>query len=146
MTLPEHLRHILERSERAGVQSVHPDRLRQRVQRVYGYGDIHAELAEEMANALGRTAAHVDAALLDCAIHAQEMATRGDSPELRAAYREARRRAQRALRDLMIHREALGMYDHRRVEEEYPLPPPADELPVGPRPTDGGEGDPESPR
>jgi hypothetical protein len=123
VSLPEHLRSLLERSDRLGIDSVHADRLRKRVHSVYGHGDLYAEMVEEMASALGRTASRVDAAILECEIQARQAGqSPGDSAAV-AAYEAAREKARRARRDLFIHREALGLFDHRPVEQAYPIPP-----------------------
>lgn len=117
------IRDLLRRTDRAGHQSVHADRLRQRLHAARGYGDLQQELLEEMAHALGRAGDKVDAALLECELLAPA-AERGDDPEALEAYEAKRREAIAALRDLTIHREALGLYRHDELERTYRIPPP----------------------
>ncbi|MGH7386045.1 MAG: hypothetical protein ACREKG_12790, partial [Candidatus Rokuibacteriota bacterium] len=45
----------------------------------------------------------------------------------RASYRQARTRAIEARRILIIQREAIGLRNHRLVDQQFPEPPPLDD-------------------
>ncbi len=87
---------------------------------------IEQELNSERAAVLGRAGRKMEAALADCARAGEVLAAAG--PEHRAAavdaYRAAFRRYQDARMGLCIYREALGLNDHRRVDEIFKPPPP----------------------
>ena len=87
---------------------------------------INAELAQEKAAALGRAGDRLEAALahateldrqLDLATSVEEQA------RLLADYESARLRAVHARTALLIQREALGLRNHRIVDQQYPEPP-----------------------
>ena len=89
---------------------------------------IEQELNSERAAVLGKAGRKMEAALAECAKAGAVLAAAG--PEHRAAaadtYRAAFRRYQDARMGLCIYREALGLMDHRRVDEIFrpPTPPP----------------------
>src|SRR5688572_1237727 len=84
------------------------------------------EIRAEKAATLGRAGERLEAALaaaaeirgaLDAAV---EPAARD---QLRADYEVARKRALDARRVLLIQREAIGLRNHRVVDQRYPEPP-----------------------
>jgi hypothetical protein len=92
---------------------------------------LENEIAKEMALALGRSAEHVMDAIraIDRADEALRSARGGgaDSGEieaLRVDARLVRERAEVRLWELIVHREALGLFDHSILQRFYPIPPP----------------------
>jgi hypothetical protein len=91
---------------------------------------IAREIAGEKAAALGRAGERLEAALRE----AHEVAARlanapaAEQPLLRLAYERARVRAQTARVALVIQREAIGLRQHRVVDQAFPEPPPLSAL------------------
>jgi hypothetical protein len=84
------------------------------------------EIVAENAATLGRAGERLEAALrLAAALHdALREAPAGDARErAREVYRQARRRALEARRILIIQREAIGLRNHRLVDQQFPEPP-----------------------
>jgi len=90
---------------------------------------LEEEVLEEIAGALGRTAAKTDYAffvmdraerLLDAASHPREQ------NRLAREFNQARLNAEKARRELMIHRQAVGFTigNQKSVEKKWALPPP----------------------
>ncbi|HJL42710.1 MAG TPA: hypothetical protein RMG48_15500 [Myxococcales bacterium LLY-WYZ-16_1] len=120
-------RDLVGRLTDLGHQSDALERLRAHLQMDQGADGIEVELHREMAFALGRSGAKVDAALLEL----EELATvirAAKDPSVRVdgirRFNESRRLALRALEDLKIHREAVGLPRHKVLERTYPIPPP----------------------
>lgn len=90
-----------------------------------GLRRVESEIVGEKAAALGRAGERLEAALGELHAIAQALA---DDPtresELRAAYRDARRRARTARLHLLIQREAVGLRSHRVVDHQFPEPAP----------------------
>jgi hypothetical protein len=87
------------------------------------------EILAEKAATLGRAGERLEAALrAAAALHeAVTRAPEGESRTLaRERYREARRRALEARRTLIIQREAIGLRNHRLVDQQFPEPPRLD--------------------
>ena len=82
---------------------------------------LMAELNQERAAVLGRFGRRVEKALDACAAE-QSAIDDGDEAAL-GRYRAARREAQRAIADLCLQREMIGLTDHSWVHRIYPLPP-----------------------
>jgi hypothetical protein len=91
-----------------------------------GFRRIQLEIASEMAGALGRAGDKVDRALLLLEALGHEIDETVD-PMLRAekvaAFNAQREVARRALWELTVHREALGLRDNARLAAYYPIPP-----------------------
>ena len=97
-------------------------------------GEAHArierEIAGEKAGALGRAGERLETALLE----AHEIAARlaaapaAELALLGVAYERARVRAQTARMALVIQREAVGLRQHRVVDQAFPEPPPLSAL------------------
>lgn len=84
------------------------------------------EILAEKAATLGRAGERLDAALRLCAElrAALERAPEGAARERAvAAHRQARARALEARRTLIVQREAIGLRNHRLVDQQFPEPP-----------------------
>jgi hypothetical protein len=87
---------------------------------------IKAEILREKAAALGRAGERLEAALEAVAAIARRLDGRADAAErtrLLGEYEAARARALQARLALLIQREALGVRQHRAVDEQFPEPP-----------------------
>ena len=87
---------------------------------------IEQELNSERAAVLGKAGRKMEAALAGGARAGEVLAAAGPGQWAAAvdAYRAAFRRYQDARMGLCIYREALGLNDHRRVDEIFRPPPP----------------------
>lgn len=123
-------RRLLERLISSGYESPYLDRLRHHVGPQASQEMLEAEIAQEIASALGRAGAKVDLLLLklDLARKAFEEAE-GSEKDQRAGEHEAlRQQALTARWELQVHQEAAGFRrSHRRLEQVYPVPPPLKE-------------------
>ncbi|HEY7434531.1 MAG TPA: hypothetical protein VIE41_05280 [Methylomirabilota bacterium] len=87
------------------------------------------EIVAEKAATLGRAGERLEAALrLAAQLHEALRDAPEGEPRERAHddYREARRRALEARRILIIQREAIGLRNHRVVDQQFPEPPRLD--------------------
>jgi hypothetical protein len=87
---------------------------------------INAEIAQEKAAALGRAGERLEAALAHVTALARQLDAAPDPNEharLLGEYESARMRAVHARLALVIQREALGLRQHRIVEQKFPEPP-----------------------
>jgi hypothetical protein len=87
------------------------------------------EILAEKAATLGRAGERLEAALRQAAELHEALGRAAEGPErerARASYREARRRALDARRTLIIQREAIGLRNHRLVDQQFPEPPRLD--------------------
>ena len=85
------------------------------------------EIRAEKAATLGRAGERLEAALAAAAEARRALeaaADPGARDRLRADYDVARRRALDARRILIIQREAIGLRNHRLVDQQFPEPPP----------------------
>ncbi len=109
-----------------GYRSPYLDRLRQRLDVEQAHATLEQEIVQEIAAALGRTAAKLDYALLRLELAARELdaAVTDDERAARTEVVEARRtEALRARHELLIHREAVGIRRNDILEQVYPIPP-----------------------
>jgi hypothetical protein len=83
---------------------------------------IEAELNQERAALLGRFGRRVEKAIAVCEAQLAHL----DPTDQRAldAYRSARAEALRAIDDLCLQREMVGLTDHSGIDRFYPVPPP----------------------
>lgn len=83
---------------------------------------LQVEMHQERAAVLGRVGRRVEQAIARC----EELHGALDDGDERsvAAYRTAWQAAQRAVADLCIQREAIGLNDHAWVDRIYRVPPP----------------------
>ena len=87
---------------------------------------INAEIAQEKAAALGRAGERLEAALAHAAEIGRQLdaaASREEQERLLGEYESARLRAVHARTALLIQREALGLRNHRIVDQQFPEPP-----------------------
>ena len=87
------------------------------------------EIVAEKAATLGRAGERLEAALrLATELHdAVRETPEGEAREhARERYRQARSRALEARRILIIQREAIGLRNHRLVDQQFPEPPRLD--------------------
>ena len=96
-----------------------------------GLRRIEKEIAGEKAAALGRAGERLEHTLTEVRAAAASLLTARDDAErerLAEAYVSARRRALEARLALLIQREALGLRRHTTVDQQFPEPPPVDQL------------------
>jgi len=87
------------------------------------------EIVAEKAATLGRAGERLEAALRRAIeLHDALQETPAGEPRARARerYRQARERALEARRILIIQREAIGLRNHRLVDQQFPEPPRLD--------------------
>jgi hypothetical protein len=113
-----------------GIDSEYLARVSARVTPEQQLETLEAELAHEMASALGRSEDHLNLALAElelCAARYHKARSDGaldsELSELAAAHEAQRQLAQKRLRDLTIHREAVGFRRNQILLELYPIPP-----------------------
>ena len=113
-----------------GIESKYLDRVLARVSPDDQLETLQAELAQEIAQALGRSEDKVNVALAELELHRAryERAVRENAPvNERQGYAQAfnaqRVVAQAKLRDLLIHREAIGFRRNQMLNDLYPIPP-----------------------
>ena len=83
------------------------------------------EILAEKAATLGRAGERLETLLRLCAELREDL---GRAPEIAretalARYRDARTRALEARHTLIIQREAIGLRNHRLVDQQFPEPP-----------------------
>ncbi|MEM9727454.1 MAG: hypothetical protein AAF997_02635 [Myxococcota bacterium] len=118
---------LVEELKDQGYESIYLDRLRATLDVQQQHAILEKEIVQEMAYALGRSAAKVDHALLDLELlvrDLQEAQTQLRRSEVMNAFRRRREDAIRLRRDLLIHREAVGIRRNDILERMYPIPPP----------------------
>jgi hypothetical protein len=89
------------------------------------HGEVKRELAVEMANAFARANEKVERAMEELELRGRALA-RARTEEraaLAIAFNEQRERARTALWELRVHREALGLRDHRALDQAWSVPP-----------------------
>jgi hypothetical protein len=87
---------------------------------------INAEIAQEKAAALGRAGERLEAALAHVTSLGRQLDATPDPhahARLLGEYENARMRALHARLALVIQREALGLRQHRIVDQKFPEPP-----------------------
>jgi hypothetical protein len=95
--------------------------------RAESVGRVENEIRAEKAAALGRVGERLEAALNELRDVAQRLAEPLDESrgaELRAAYRAALEQVRTARLHLLIQREAIGLRNHRVVDQQFPEPAP----------------------
>jgi len=91
-----------------------------------GLRRVEAEILHEKAAALGRAGERLQAALDEAHGLAARWRDARDPAEraaARVAYETVRARARQARLALIIQREAVGLRQHRTVEQQFPEPP-----------------------
>jgi predicted type IV restriction endonuclease len=112
-----------------GVESVYMERIRRRVDAEQELKQLEQELAGEMARALGKTEHALNLALaelelLEARFVRLERARAGvlALEQAAQAFNAQRTLAERRLRDLVIHREAVGFRRNQQLYELFPIP------------------------
>lgn len=112
-----------------GYQSPYLERLRSRLGGYYGAADLEQEIIQEMASALGRTEEKVNLALLELELidrriaESVDVASPAELDALYEAFESKRQHAMQCVRELLIHREAIGFRRNEILRELYPIPP-----------------------
>ena len=91
-----------------------------------GFRRLEKEIAGEKAAALGRAGERLESALARAAVIACALDGAGDPASrqrLSRAYDDACREAEQARLMLLIQREAVGLRQHRVVDQQFPAPP-----------------------
>ena len=116
---------LVEELKDRGYESIYLDRLRATLDVEQQHGILEQEIVQEMAYALGQSAAKVDHALLELELLHAELArceTRTERASLIEAIRHKEAEALERRRRLLIHREALGIRRNDVLETLYPVP------------------------
>jgi hypothetical protein len=119
-------KNLLESLTDSELSSPYLERLRSRIDIAQERQSLERELVQEIAQALGRAEDKINHALLQLEILDAKIESESDPSRHNALVEEFNRQrefARRALRDLTIHREALGMYRNKQLAEIYPIPP-----------------------
>jgi predicted DNA binding CopG/RHH family protein len=128
------LKRLADELRAQGVESEYLARVEARITREQRLEDVQAEIAQEIASALGRTDMRVNLALAElelCRVRFERASmitgTAGPAPlaerrRLAEAFNAQRQVAQARLRDLLIHREAIGFRRNQVLNELYPIP------------------------
>jgi hypothetical protein len=113
-----------------GVQSQYMARIEARIAMEQRLEGLHVEHQQEMACALGKTELRVLGALAELELRRarNDRALRSEAPReecarLVDAFNEQRLVAHARVRDLLIHREAIGFRQHHVLDELYPVAP-----------------------
>jgi hypothetical protein len=117
---------LVESLTDTGFESPYLDRLRSRVDATPDRQSLEKEILQEMARSLGRSADKVDAAFLTMEVIEKRLDDSPDAAERAdwiTAFNRQRDEARRLLRELIIHREALGMRHNGHLRKIYPIPP-----------------------
>jgi len=115
----DEVRRLAARLQAEGYESEYLDRVRAHLSLEESQAVLEQEIHREMALALSRTTQRLDVAMLH--LELAERALRED-PATKDRYDAARREALSRQRDLMIHREALGITQHALLRQRYPIP------------------------
>jgi hypothetical protein len=113
-----------------GIDSEYLARVEARLSREERLETLQTEIAQEIAGALGRADTRVNLALAELQLcrarydrAAQAGAPYAERAELARAFNEQRTVAQARLRELLIHREAVGFRRNQILNEMYPIAP-----------------------
>lgn len=88
------------------------------------FAAVEADLAEERVSTLAKAGRKVEAAIAECdRLAALLPAHPSDGDEALVSYRSARKAFDDALWAYCVHREAIGLWDHRWVHRTWPRPP-----------------------
>lgn len=126
MSQAERIRAVAARLKAEGYETATLERLKTVLDPEAHQRQLEAEVHQEMAFALGRTGRKLELALaaLEAATVALDNAAPADEAAALAVYTVARQAALDARRDLVIHREAIGIRDSRELADRYPIPGP----------------------
>lgn len=118
---------LVEDLKSRGHNSQHLQRLEERLPKpADGFRALELEIVQEMASSLARAGDKVDHALLLLEVLGHEVDSAPD-PATRAQkvakFNEQREVAMKALWELKVHREAIGLRQHHAIAQMYPIPP-----------------------
>jgi hypothetical protein len=112
-----------------GIESEYLARVAARVTPDQRLGILEVEIGQEMAGALGRTEDKLNLAFAELQLcrarydrALREQASNAERAALVDAYNAQRKLVQARLRDLQIHREAVGFRRNQILAELYPIP------------------------
>jgi 2-polyprenyl-6-methoxyphenol hydroxylase-like FAD-dependent oxidoreductase len=97
-----------------------------RADRAERWARLERDVAQEKAAALGRAGERLESALAEAAALARALAEArgpGERERLAADYEAARQRALAARLALVVQREAIGLRQHRILDQHFPEPP-----------------------
>ena len=113
-----------------GIESKYLARVLARVSPDQHIDGVRTEIAQEIAQALGRSEDRVNLALAELELHRAryEQAQRAGAPEaelaaLAGAHDAQRELAKARLHQLLVHREAIGFRRNQLLNDLYPIPP-----------------------
>jgi hypothetical protein len=108
-----------------GIESKYLARVQARVTPEERLETVEQEILQEMAGALGRSEDRVNLALAELELLGarHQRAAPGERSALVSAFNAQRIVAQAKLRELLIHREAVGFRRNQILSELYPIPP-----------------------
>ena len=115
---------LVEELKDQGYESIYLDRLRASLDVEQQHGILEKEIVQEMAYALGRSAAKVDHALLELELLRGQLSacsSKHNREALEEAIESKQSEAYRLRRELLIHREALGIRRNDILETMYPI-------------------------
>ena len=115
---------LVEELKDQGYESVYLDRLRANLDVEQQHGILEKEVVQEIAYALGRSAAKVDHALLELELLLGELRQTTSALRRQALLQEIAKKREEALarrRELLIHREAVGIRRNDILERLYPV-------------------------
>lgn len=115
---------LVEELKGQGYESVYLDRLRANLDVEQQHGILEKEIIQEMAYALGQSAAKVDHALLELELLHRDVrvcSSEERRSKLERAIRSKRDEALRRRRELLIHREAIGIRRNDILRTLYPI-------------------------
>ena len=130
MSAPPSVKRLAADLAAEGIESPYLARVLERVSPEQQLETLQAEIAQEMAQALGRSEDRINLALAELELrmarfqHAMRAgATASELQALADAYNAQRTVASTRLRELLIHREAIGFRRNQLLQELFPIPP-----------------------
>lgn len=119
---------LVEDLTKQGWQNPSLERLREKIPTLGagGHKALEVEIAQEMANALGRAGQKVDIAIVELEALGRACDAATDPESRKKAiekYNAKRAHAEHVLWELRVHREALGMRNHAQLARFYVIPP-----------------------
>lgn len=122
---PNRYRELASTMKARGHSSPYLDRLEAHLSIEERQESLEIEIRRETAASLGRAGVKVDYAMLalEASTLALDESTDANYETRRAAYLDAYEAAARALLDLKITREAIGLRNHSTLHRMYNLPP-----------------------
>jgi len=123
----DRFKRLAEELRAHGVQSEYLSRVEARVTPEQQLENLQAEIAQEVAGALGRTDMRVNLALAELELCKARYEQAAGAPlaqrrALAEAFNAQRQVAQARVRELLIHREAIGFRRNAVLNELYPIP------------------------